>query len=120
MARRSSDGRLVSIKILRRSFTSWREVQSTKLLYENHRRLSPANLCTPIVDLFEDEDQPNTIFAVALLLRATCKDSFQRVDDILQFISQVLLVRSISSFSITCVVFGYLMSLSYKGYFVHA
>ncbi|KAI0698122.1 hypothetical protein BC835DRAFT_1335777 [Cytidiella melzeri] len=83
------DGRLVSIKRLetRRSDEIW----NIRRLRGDYLDALPANRCTRVLELFEDDTDRTFSFAVMPFLRAISPADFRNVGDVVDFISQILL-----------------------------
>ncbi|KAI0088684.1 hypothetical protein BDY19DRAFT_1090116 [Irpex rosettiformis] len=89
VATRATDDRLVYIKKVdsnTRRYDCW-EFKNIKLLHSGSLRVSSASHCTPVFDLFTHGEDT---FAVTPVLTVLPRDAFPRVDDVLQFINQVL------------------------------
>lgn len=60
---------------------------------EDHLRDKPANHCVPILDLFEDDEDPSISYLVMPFLRLMDDPPFWLVNDIVDFTDQMLEVR---------------------------
>ena len=86
-ATRISDGRLVYLK---RVGTNSKELQIAQLFSENGLRDAPGNHCVPILDVFQDDQDPTISYLVMPFLRLANDPPFQYVNDVVEFIDQML------------------------------
>lgn len=70
-------------------YESEEELKNIKLLHSGSMRASPNNHCTPVLDLITLD---HNIFVVTPILAVVTEEMFHRVDDVLGFIGQILLV----------------------------
>lgn len=86
-ATRISDGRLVYVK---RVGTNSEELQIATLFSEDRLRDALGNHCVPILDVFQDDLDPTISYLVMPLLRLSDDPPFQHVNDVMEFIDQML------------------------------
>ena len=91
-ATRIADGKVVSIKRLRREP---REVEIARFLSTEKEGLDyTANHCVPVLDHFSDDSEPQFSFLVMPLFRWFDDPPFYTVDEVLDFVRQTLEVTS--------------------------
>ena len=87
-ATKTSGNRLVYIKAVHSDF----ETDNIERLHQGYARVSPANHCTPVLSSFKVEKV--TFIVMPALCSIVPTKSFKRVGDVVEFVSQVLLVCS--------------------------
>ncbi|GBE79224.1 predicted protein [Sparassis crispa] len=86
-ATRLSDGKLVYIK---RVQTGDNESQLATMLSSETLRKDPRNNCVPVIDLFQDSDDPTISYMVMPFLRLVNDPPFTIIEDLVDFIEQML------------------------------
>ncbi|KAI0693498.1 kinase-like domain-containing protein [Cytidiella melzeri] len=86
-ATRRSDGKLVYIK---RVHTDSKELRIASSFSKQPLKDHPANHCVPVVDSFEDDDNPSISYLVMPFLRYTDDPPFELVDDVLDVVDQLV------------------------------
>ena len=95
---RVSDNTRVYIKPVR---TGDEESQIAMMLSAEPLRSDPRNHCVPVLDLFQDDEDPRISYMVMPLLRDMDKPSFEMIEEVLDFVDQILEVsapRALSAF----------------------
>jgi len=82
-----SDGELVYIKQVRRGDLESRIALALSAIDD------PANHSVPILDTFEDPDKESISYIVMPFLRLTDNPPFGRIEEVLDFVDQLLEVR---------------------------
>lgn len=93
-AKRIHDGKVVMLK---RVPTDGDEMRIATYFSSHDLRKDPRNHCVPILDLFQDPDDPATSFLVMPLLRYIDNPEFDTVGSILECVRQLLEVRYVIS-----------------------
>lgn len=75
------------IKLIR---TDDEEVKLAALLYNESTRTDPRNHCVPILDVFPDEVDPDFSYVVMPHLRLANDPPFQFVEEVVEFVDQIL------------------------------
>ncbi|KAL6306698.1 hypothetical protein BKA93DRAFT_728769 [Sparassis latifolia] len=86
-ATRIADGKLVYIKRVK---TGDNESQLATMLSSESLRKDPRNKCVPILDLFQDSDDPSISYMVMPFLRLVDDPLFTIVEDVVDFVDQIL------------------------------
>ena len=86
-AERMSDGLMVMLKIVMRGST---ESEIALYLSSNDYQADPMNHSVPIIDVIRDESEPHVEFLVMPLLRPFDEPPFFCVDEVLDFMKQIL------------------------------
>ncbi|KAL6306695.1 hypothetical protein BKA93DRAFT_912475 [Sparassis latifolia] len=86
-ATRISDGKMVYVK---RVQSGDNESRIATMLSSETLLKDPRNKCVPIVDLFEDSDDPTISYMVMPFLRLVNDPPFAIVDDVADFVEQML------------------------------
>ncbi|KAF8994796.1 hypothetical protein BDQ17DRAFT_1412406 [Cyathus striatus] len=86
-ARRTSDNSLICLKLIRKQSE---EVKIAQFLSSERLRHHPNNHCVPIFDAFRDSISPEMNFLVMPVLRPFNDPDFGAVDEIVDFVSQIL------------------------------
>ena len=86
-ATRISDGKLVYIKRVK---TGDQESSIASLLSSNDLRMDSRNHTVPILDNFVDNEDPGTSYMVMPFLRPIDDPDFEVVDEVAEFVSQIL------------------------------
>ena len=96
-ATRMSDGKLVYLK---KVGTESQELQILSYLTSEEMRRDPRNHCVPLLDVFPDAFEPDKAIIVMPFLRYINSPPFERIEDVLECLDQILEVRpSISMMS---------------------
>lgn len=90
-ASRISDGRLVYIKRVK---TGGDEERITSMLSKAQDRSDAVNHCVPLLDLILDEEDAAYSYLVLPFLRPVDNPSFETVNDVVDFVEQILQVCS--------------------------
>ena len=97
---------------VKRVETDGEEVKIAQFLNEEAVRDDPQNHSIPILDVFEDDEDKKISYLVMPFLRLMDDPPFSHINDVVEFVDQVLEVRD---------TFSYLdVLLSYAGIGVHA
>ena len=86
-AKRLSDGTKVMLKIVDRDSN---ESQIGTYVSSEEHASDPTNHCVPTLDIIRDESEPNQEFLVMPVLRPFNKPPFFSVEEVLDFMKQVL------------------------------
>ena len=92
-ATRIEDGKLVCIKL---TYTNQEESRIAQLLYNESTRSDPRNHCVPILDVFQDNIDPTITYVVMPFLRQMDDPPFEFVEEVVDFVDQMLDVSSLS------------------------
>lgn len=84
---RISDGEMVFIKRVK---TGDDESRIALYLSDNTFRRAPQNHCVPIIDYFEDSDDPSISYLVMPFLSSVDGPPFETVGDEVEFCDQIL------------------------------
>ncbi|KIP07949.1 hypothetical protein PHLGIDRAFT_127369 [Phlebiopsis gigantea 11061_1 CR5-6] len=84
---RIRDGALVSIK---RARTGSEDITLAQHLYSSSLKDDPRNHCVPVLDTIVDEEEPDTTYLVMPFLRLMDSPPFETVDEVVDFIDQIL------------------------------
>ena len=87
---RTSDGKQVCVKRVK---TKGEESIALSILLGNVQRVEAANHCVPVLDFLQDPEEPAVSFLIMSRLRHINTSHFRRVQDVVNFVSQVLVVR---------------------------
>lgn len=90
-ATRVSDGRMVFIKCVR---THGQELTISSLLSSPILADDPRNHSVPLLDAFEDDADPTLSYIVMPFLLRVNEPAFESVDDIVDFVDQIIEVWS--------------------------
>ena len=93
VARRDADGQLVLLKRELWDGEFSHESQNTTRLLDETWRTDPKNHCVPILEKLEDELDNRYLIIVMPYMRDVDTSLFLRVQDVLDFVGQILLVR---------------------------
>lgn len=91
-ARRMSDDALVYIKRMK---TGGNESRIATMLSAEHLRKDPRNHSVPIIDLFQDDEDPEISYMVMPFLRLIDRPPFDLVQELVDFIDQIIEVCNI-------------------------
>lgn len=86
-ARRMSDGAPVYIKRVR---TGDNESEVARLLWSEAIRQDPRNHSVPVLDLFQDDEDPNVSYMIMPFLRLIDRPAMVIVEELCDFIDQIL------------------------------
>lgn len=86
-ARRIGDGNPVYIKRVK---TGDDESQITSMLSSEPLRRDPRNHSVPVFDMFPDDEDPSISYMVMPLLRLIDQPAFDLVEEVIDFIDQIL------------------------------
>ena len=100
-ATRISDNKQVYLKLVRSSSD---ELSLLRLLSSAPYREDPRNPCVPILEIFPDPRDDSTTYVVMPLLRMIDRPPFAIVQDVLDFVDQMLNVGDRSSTSLWRIV----------------
>lgn len=89
-ATRISDGQLVYIK---RIPTGSEEGRIATMLVGDSLKNDARNHCVPVLDLFQDDEDETLSYMVMPFLRDLIGTPFETVDDVVDFVDQILEVR---------------------------
>ena len=92
-ATRIVDGKVVFFKMIA---TDSDEMRIASFFSQNERKDDQMNHCVPILDSFADEHDPDTSYIVMPLMRAVDEPPFQFVQDVIDFVDQMLEVSLFS------------------------
>jgi len=87
----TDDGRVVCIKPVPRN---GEETRIAKMLSTAEFRADPRNHCVPIIEVIEDPEDDSKSYMVMPFLRAADDPQFQHVKEIIDFVDQILEVRT--------------------------
>lgn len=90
-ATRMTDGRLVYIKRVRNNDPEYR---IARWLSSGTNSADPRNHCVPLLDYIVDDDDTSLAYIVMPFLRPVNQPPFERVADIVDFVTQLLEVSS--------------------------
>ena len=93
-ATRLSDQKTVYIK---RVQTGDQESAIARMLTTPELLKDPFNHCVPIIDTFEDDQDPSISYIVMPFLKTMDEPSFERVEEVVEFVDQILEVHSYAS-----------------------
>jgi len=89
----TDDGKFVCIKRIRRGIEESRIAQ---MLSTEELRADPRNHCIPIIEVIDDPDDDSISYMVMPFLRVADSPPFQHVKEIMDFVDQILEVRTLS------------------------
>jgi hypothetical protein len=89
-AKRLSDGVLVMLKRVEKGT---KEIEIGEFLSSEPVRSDPQNHCVPYLDVLSDHPEPEKAFIVMPLLRKYDSPEFHNVQEVLDFVNQVLEAR---------------------------
>ena len=110
-ATRIEDGKVVYIKL---TFTDDQEIKIAQLLYNESTRSDPRNHCVPILDVFQDNIDPTISYIVMPLLRRMNNPPFEYVEEVVEFIDQMLEVSCLFIVHSACLTVNRGLFLSMK------
>lgn len=85
-----TDGQLVCVKGINTTLGNTQEVQVALMFSRDSLRDDPRNHCVPILDVFQDAQNPAISYIVMPYLRPIEDPPFETVSDVLDFVSQML------------------------------
>ena len=105
-ATRIADSKLVYIK---RVATGDEETKIALMFSDEGRSQDPRNHCIPILDVLQDDSDPNVSYIVMPFMRFVDDPPFEFVNDVIEFVDQILEVRLPSLFraSMNTIVAGF-------------
>ena len=89
-ATRMSDGTMVYIKRVK---TGDDESRIATMLWSEDLRRNPWNHSVPVLDLFQDDDDPSISYLIMPFLRLIDRPPFDLVEEVVDFVDQILEVR---------------------------
>lgn len=66
------------------------ELKLNGLFSGKRLRREPRNHCLPILEVFDDAEEPGYVYMVTRLLRSVRTTPFNFIDDVLEFVEQML------------------------------
>ncbi|KAK7689873.1 hypothetical protein QCA50_006512 [Cerrena zonata] len=86
-ATRTADGATVYVKKVK---TGDEESHIARMLSSDELRSDPSNHCVPILDYFQDDNDPSISYMVMPFLRPTDEPAFETVGNVIEFVDQIL------------------------------
>ena len=93
VATRDSDGQSVYIKRTPHNHWQCKELEHIRLLLDGLNGIQPANHCTPVIEVFEDQLDDVFSYVVMPFMHDVDPLSFSTTRDVIEFVGQMLLVR---------------------------
>lgn len=78
---------------IKRVETGGQELKLATLLYSENLRSDPSNHSVPVLDVIQDDEDPSVSYLVMPFLRLMSDPPFEHVEEVVDFVDQMLEVR---------------------------